>query len=198
MNKQYDNPGMVERTDKDMNSPYVNSDPFSGNVQVDASLIPKASWGETEVHETPKEEKIDQEMPMDETVVHETPMDVTIAHETPMGEAIAHETQLSETIVHETPAVTNVASSASLLNHEESELFHTRWNEIQGKFVDEPHAAVQLADELVSEVVEKITQMFTNEHSSLESQWKQGNDVSTEDLRKALQHYRSFFNRLVI
>jgi hypothetical protein len=50
----------------------------------------------------------------------------------------------------------------------------------------------------VSEVVEKITQMFTNEHSSLESQWKQGNDVSTEDLRKALQHYRSFFNRLVV
>jgi hypothetical protein len=73
----------------------------------------------------------------------------------------------------------------------------TRWNEIQGRFVDEPRAAVQLADGLVSEVVEKITQMFTTEHSSLESQWKQGNDVSTEDLRKALQHYRSFFNRLV-
>jgi hypothetical protein len=54
------------------------------------------------------------------------------------------------------------------------------------------------ADELVSEVIEKITQMFTNEHSSLEGQWKQGNDVSTEDLRKALQRYRSFFNRLVV
>jgi hypothetical protein len=32
----------------------------------------------------------------------------------------------------------------------------------------------------------------------LESQWNQGSDVSTEDLRKALQHYRSFFNRLVV
>jgi len=29
-------------------------------------------------------------------------------------------------------------------------------------------------------------------------QWKQGDDVSTEDLRQALQHYRSFFNRLVV
>jgi hypothetical protein len=32
----------------------------------------------------------------------------------------------------------------------------------------------------------------------LEGQWNQGNDVSTEDLRKALQRYRSFFNRLVV
>jgi hypothetical protein len=76
MNDQYDNPDMVERTDKEMNNPDINSDPFTDNVQVDASLI----------HETPKEEKIDQEMPMGETIVHETPMDVTIAHETPMGE----------------------------------------------------------------------------------------------------------------
>jgi hypothetical protein len=187
MNDQYDSPDMVERTDKEMNNPDVNSDPFIDNVQVDASLIHEASLGETDIHETPKEEKNDQEMPMGETLVHETPMDVTIAHETPMG----------ETIVHESPVVTNVTSSASLLNHEESELFRTRWNEIQGKFIDEPRAAVQLADGLVSEVVEKITQMFTNEHSSLERQWKQGNDVSTEVLRQALQHYRSFFNRLV-
>jgi hypothetical protein len=49
----------------------------------------------------------------------------------------------------------------------------------------------------VSEVIEKITEMFSSERSSLEGQWKEGNDVSTEDLRQALQHYRSFFNRLV-
>ena len=43
------------------------------------------------------------------------------------------------------------------------------------------------ADALVSEVIEQITRMFANEHSSLEGQWNQGTDVSTEDLRKALQ-----------
>lgn len=198
MNNQYDNPGMVERTDKEMNNPDVNSVPFTNEIPVDASLIHEASWGETAIHETPKDEKVIQEMPMGEIMVHDTPMDVTIAHETPMGEAIVHEKPLSETIDHEAPVVTDVASSASLLNREESELLRTRWNEIQGKFVDEPRAAVQLADGLVLEVVEKITQMFTNERSSLESQWKQGNDASTEDLRKALQHYRSFFNRLVV
>ena len=86
----------------------------------------------------------------------------------------------------------------ALLDHDESEHFRTRWNEVQGKFVDEPRSAVQQADALVSDVIEKITQIFTNEHGALEAQWKEGKDVSTEDLRKALQHYRSFFNRLVV
>ena len=198
MNEQYDNLDMVERTDKEMNNPVVNSDPFTGDVQVDASLSPVASWGEPDIHETPKEEKVVQEMPMDENIVHETPMDVTIARETPMGETIVHETLLSETIAHEAPVVTNVASSASLLKREESELLRTRWNEIQSQFVDEPRAAVERADVLVTEVIQQITQLFANEHNSLESQWNQGTDVSTEDLRKALQSYRSFFNRLVL
>jgi len=64
--------------------------------------------------------------------------------------------------------------------------------------VDEPRSAVQQADALVSDVIDKITEMFSNEHGSLEEQWKEGKDVSTEDLRQALQHYRSFFNRLVV
>ena len=197
MNDQYDNSGMVEKTNKEMNNPNVTSDPFVDNVQVNASLVHEASWGETDIHEPLKEEKVDQEMPMGESIVHETPMDVTNAHETLMGETIVHENLVSETTAHEAPVDTIIAASASLLNREESDHFRTRWNEIQGKFVDEPRAAVQLADGLVSEVVEKITQMFAHEHSSLENQWKKGDDVSTEDLRKALQHYRSFFNRLV-
>ena len=93
---------------------------------------------------------------------------------------------------------TNLRSPAALLDLDESEQFRTRWNEIQGKFVDEPREAVKQADALVTEVVEKLTRMFADEHGSLELQWNQGIDVSTEDLRKALQHYRTFFNRLVV
>jgi hypothetical protein len=136
--------------------------------------------------------------PMDGTIVAVDSMDGTFIDVDPMDETIVQETPIGETIAHETPISMNVGSSAALLNLDESEQFRTRWNEIQGKFVDEPRSAVQQADTLVSEVIEKITQMFANEHSSLEGQWNQGNDVSTEELRKALQHYRSFFNRLVV
>jgi len=188
MNTQYDNPDIVERNNENVNNQAVNSVPLSENVQVDASVTHEASWGETDIRETPKEEKINQEMPMD----------VTNPHETPVGETIVHEKLLSETSAHEAPVVTNVPLSASLLNREESEHFHTRWNEIQGRFVDEPRSAVEKADELVTEVIELITEMFNNEHRSLEAQWNKGNDVSTEDLRIALQRYRSFFNSLVV
>ncbi len=132
-------------------------------------------------------------VPMDGTVVDVDPTDGAIIDVDPTDE-----TPIGETIAHETPISMDVGSSAALLNLDESEQFRTRWNEIQGKFVDEPRSAVQQADALVSEVIEKITRMFANEHSSLEGQWNQGNEVSTEELRKALQHYRSFFNRLVL
>jgi Na+/phosphate symporter len=117
-------------------------------------------------------------------------MDETIVHETPMAAAV--------TVAHPAPTGANPGSPVSLLTREESEQLRTRWMEIQGKFVDEPRPAVQEADELVSEVVKKIIQMFASEHNSLEGQWNRGVDVSTEDLRQALQHYRSFFNRLVV
>ena len=123
-----------------------------------------------------------------EAVVYEASLDERLPSNVPEVDTIAPATVIS----------TKAGSIAALLNHEESEHFRTLWNEIQGKFVDEPRSAVQQADALVSDVIKKITQMFANEHSSLEEQWKEGKDVSTEDLRKALQHYRSFFNRLVV
>jgi hypothetical protein len=189
---------MVERTDKDMNSPEVNSDPSADKVPEDAVLIHETPMDETIVHDTLVDETIIHETPVDETIVHETPMEEAVVHETPMEETVVHETPMGEIITHETPIGTNAGSSVSLLNREESEQFRTRWNEIQGKFVDEPRSAVEKADELVSEVIELITQMFNNEHRSLEAQWNKGNDVSTEDLRIALQRYRSFFNSLVV
>jgi len=111
---------------------------------------------------------------------------------------LAHETKMVETNLQETPISLNDGSLMALFEREESEHLRTRWNEIQGRFVDEPRSAVQQADTLVSEVIDKITEMFANEHGLLEGQWKQGDDVSTEDLRQALQRYRSFFNRLVV
>jgi hypothetical protein len=92
----------------------------------------------------------------------------------------------------------NDGASTGLLADDVSENLRRNWSEIQGRFVDEPRSAVQEADKLVTEVIEKITQMFTDEHLSLENQWSGGDEVSTEDLRQALQHYRSFFNRLVV
>jgi len=73
----------------------------------------------------------------------------------------------------------------------------TRWNDVQGQFVDDPRACVQKADSLVSEVVQQLTSNFSETRSRLEEQWSRGNEASTEDLRVALTHYREFFQRLL-
>lgn len=75
--------------------------------------------------------------------------------------------------------------------------FNSRWSEIQTGFVDEPRRAVQQADALVSDVINRIADSFGRERTQLEQQWDRGDDVSTEDLRVALQRYRSFFSRLL-
>ena len=75
--------------------------------------------------------------------------------------------------------------------------FNSRWSEIQTGFVDEPRRAVQQADALVSDVISRIADSFSRERAQLEQQWDRGDDVSTEDLRVALQRYRSFFSRLL-
>jgi hypothetical protein len=49
----------------------------------------------------------------------------------------------------------------------------------------------------VAQVMKRLAEVFAEERSSLERQWDRGDDVSTEDLRIALQRYRSFFQRLL-
>jgi hypothetical protein len=73
----------------------------------------------------------------------------------------------------------------------------TRWTELQSRFVDEPRDAVQGADALVAELMQRLATMFADEREKLEAQWTRGDEVSTEDLRVALQRYRSFFQRLL-
>jgi hypothetical protein len=75
--------------------------------------------------------------------------------------------------------------------------FRAKWNSIQIKFVDEPRGAVKEADTLVADVIRRITESFATERSGLEQQWSRGDNVSTEDLRLAMQRYRSFFDRLL-
>jgi len=84
-----------------------------------------------------------------------------------------------------------------LLSIDEAKDFRARWDATQANFVDEPRRAVQQADRLVAAAMKRLAEMFAGERARLESQWDRGDDVSTEDLRLALQRYRSFFGRIL-
>jgi hypothetical protein len=84
-----------------------------------------------------------------------------------------------------------------LFSAEEAKDFRGRWDAIQASFVDEPRQVVKQADSLVAVAMKRLAEMFAAERARLEGQWDRGDNVSTEDLRLALQRYRSFFGRIL-
>lgn len=90
-----------------------------------------------------------------------------------------------------------VRESVPLFSSNELESLRTRWKEVQTGFVDEPRKAVEEADGLVASAMKRLAEVFSEERSGLERQWDGGDNVSTEDLRVALQRYRTFFDRLL-
>jgi hypothetical protein len=75
--------------------------------------------------------------------------------------------------------------------------FDQRWNDVQGRFVDDPKGAVASADSLVAEVMQGLASRFADHKSSLEQQWAGGGEADTEELRQAMHRYRAFFRRLL-
>jgi hypothetical protein len=112
-------------------------------------------------------------------------------------ERVASETRFSsETSAPSVPiAVTN--DDTTLNPGNELEDLRHRWSDVQTGFVDEPRKAVEQADSLVASAMKRLAEVFAEERSNLEKQWDQGDSVSTEDLRVALQRYRAFFHRLL-
>lgn len=91
-----------------------------------------------------------------------------------------------------------------------------RWMEIQRRFVDDPKGAVFAADELISEVmkaegypVAEFDQRAADisvDHPLLVSNYRVAHDITnrerggaatTEELRKAIVHYRFLFEQLI-
>ena len=88
-------------------------------------------------------------------------------------------------------------AAAPLFLAGDAEGFRSRWGEIQTGFVDDPRHAVEQGDGLVAEVMKRLAETFAEQRATLEQQWDRGDNVDTENLRVALQSYRSFFDRLL-
>ena len=91
----------------------------------------------------------------------------------------------------------------------------TRWQRVQGDFVDDPQAAVSDADDLVGQTAEALVDAVRQRQRQLRAAWERGTaDGSpaaadgrtptamapgvpdTEQLRLMMQRYRALFNEL--
>ena len=91
----------------------------------------------------------------------------------------------------------STAETTPLFPDQELPELRNRWDGIQAGFVDQPRKAVEEADSLVASTMKRLAEVFAQERAKLEGQWDRGDNVSTEDLRLALQRDRSFFHRLL-
>ncbi|HEU5092632.1 MAG TPA: hypothetical protein VFT30_08100 [Nitrospira sp.] len=97
----------------------------------------------------------------------------------------------------QTPAASTNDELVPLFEDEAAQKFRSRWQVIQGKFVDDPRDSVKQADDLVADIIKSVTMSFADRRIGLEKQWNGGENISTEDMRLALKRYRSFFERLL-
>jgi len=94
--------------------------------------------------------------------------------------------------------------------------FAERWRTVQSQFVDDPRGSVSRADQLVSEVMaergypmadfEQRAADISVDHPVVVENYRAAHDIalrhsrgeaSTEDLRRAMVHYRSLFDELL-
>ena len=94
------------------------------------------------------------------------------------------------------------------------EQFVARWRKVQERFVDDPRAAVNDADHVISEAMaacgypvgdfEQRAADISVDHPGVVTDYRTAHeiagrrsDISTEDLRRAMVHYRSLFEELI-
>ncbi|HEY6785730.1 MAG TPA: hypothetical protein VI365_00305 [Trebonia sp.] len=71
----------------------------------------------------------------------------------------------------------------------------TRWHEIQATFVDNPRSSAEMAAGLADDSVRALVACVRERQDSLLAAWN-GENGGTEELRAAVQHYRTFGDRL--
>jgi hypothetical protein len=86
-----------------------------------------------------------------------------------------------------------------------------QWHQIQYRFVDDPHASVTEAADLIAQVTAKIEaaiqerqraieerqRAIAEQQRSLRGRWSEGTNADTEALRATLRMYRTFLDQLI-
>jgi hypothetical protein len=102
------------------------------------------------------------------------------------------------------------------LDPRDRDRYRARWQDVQAKFVDDPDGAVQDADGLIQDVMRRrgypVHDFDTRaadlsvDHSDVVENYRAGHAIAvarergkagTDELRRAIQHYRGLFDALV-
>ncbi len=91
---------------------------------------------------------------------------------------------------------TSAANIASLWNDTDRQRIRGRWQELQSKFLDDPHLVAGEAERLVQEAVASLTASLDSRRTQLHQQ-RATRGLDTENLRASLRDYREFLDRIL-
>ena len=81
--------------------------------------------------------------------------------------------------------------------------FKAQWQQVQFRFVDDPHGSVTDAADVIAQVTAKLEaaiaerqRAITERQRSLRDRWSEGRSTDTESLRETLLMYRTFLDQL--
>ena len=89
--------------------------------------------------------------------------------------------------------------------------YTAQWQQVQFKFVDDPHASVTEAADIIAQVtgkmeaaiqerqraIEERQRAIAEQQRSLRGRWGEGTNADTEALRETLRMYRTFLDQLI-
>jgi hypothetical protein len=74
---------------------------------------------------------------------------------------------------------------------------HAQWHRIQYKFVDDPHASVTAAADVLAQVAARLEAAIAERQRGLRGRWDSTAAADTETLRETLRMYRTFLDQLI-
>lgn len=91
---------------------------------------------------------------------------------------------------------TSTAALTALWNDADRQRIRGRWQELQLRFIDDPHLVAGEAERLVQEAVTALTSSLDARRSQLHQQ-RAARGLDTENLRASLRDYREFLDRIL-
>lgn len=85
---------------------------------------------------------------------------------------------------------------AGLWNEGDRQRIRGRWQELQLRFIDDPHLVAGEAERLVQEAVTSLTASLDQRRGQLHQQ-RAARGLDTEQLRASLRDYREFLDRIL-
>jgi hypothetical protein len=74
--------------------------------------------------------------------------------------------------------------------------FQQRWREVQMRFVDDPQAAADDAGSLVTEALDRFSDVVATRKGELDG-WRGADGADTERMRMVVRHYHDLLDRIL-